>query len=138
MALGSSGTALPLSGVGNINNVFGQANSSAASMPPFSSPQQAAPGAVAGQNVQQQPMMQQQAIAPRPQAPNPLPGNIGTALPQMQQPQPQMQRPGQPNFSQLHPQVTQALKNLPPGVLQQLHNSGMIHPGLMQHVTGSH
>jgi hypothetical protein len=40
-------------------------------------------------------------------------------------------------FQAPHPQVTQALKTLPPGMLQSLHNSGMIHPQLMQHVTGN-
>ena len=31
-------------------------------------------------------------------------------------------------------QVTQALRGIPPGILQQLHSSGLIHPQLMSHV----
>jgi hypothetical protein len=39
-------------------------------------------------------------------------------------------------ISQLHPQTTQALQNIPPQALQQLHSAGLIHPGLMQHLSG--
>lgn len=40
-------------------------------------------------------------------------------------------------MSQLHPATTQALKSIPPQALQQLHQAGLIHPGLMQHLTGN-
>jgi hypothetical protein len=113
----------PSSGVGNIGNTFGPTNSSGAPPPPQIN---AAP-----QQQQRPPMM------------NTL-GNIGNALQRAPAGPPPSAPPpnaaGQPGIhaalSQLHPQVTQALKNLPPGVLQQLHSTGMIHPALMQHVMG--
>jgi len=39
-------------------------------------------------------------------------------------------------MSQLHPTTTAALKSIPPQALQQLHQAGLIHPGLMQHLNG--
>jgi hypothetical protein len=37
-------------------------------------------------------------------------------------------------FTPPNPQVTQALRGIPQGILQQLHSSGLIHPQLMSHV----
>jgi hypothetical protein len=37
-------------------------------------------------------------------------------------------------FTPPNAQITQALRGIPPGVLQQLHSSGLIHPQLMSHV----
>jgi hypothetical protein len=78
------------------------------------------------------------ATATPQQPPNPMMstmGNIGPAVQGTQQAQPQTSFAQR--AAQLHPQAVQALKNLPPGVLQHLHNSGMIHPQLMQHLNGS-
>jgi hypothetical protein len=36
----------------------------------------------------------------------------------------------------LHPNAIRDLRNLPPGLLQHLHDAGVIHPGLMEHVHG--
>ena len=72
----------------------------------------------------------------------PMPGNVG-----MPSQPPQMignMKPPAPNtgsfaqlMSQLHPTTTAALKSIPPQALQQLHQAGLIHPGLMQHLTGN-
>jgi hypothetical protein len=125
MAIGATGTALSptlSSGLGNIATAIGTPNASGGGVA-------ASPNGLG---------------APRPVAApaNPMMntmGNIGSAVQGAPPVQPQQppQPQAHPNFSQLSPHVTQALKNLPPGALQQLHNMGMIHPGLMQHLNGS-
>jgi hypothetical protein len=63
---------------------------------------------------------------------------IGTPNASGQPPAP-AQPPPRPNIAsmvaQLHPATQQALKSIPPAALQQLHNAGLIHPGLMQHLS---
>lgn len=121
MAIGATGTAAqPVmnSGLGNIQSAVGTPNATGGAVPP---------GGVNG-------------IAQRPAMMNTM-GNIGStiqgAAPPPPPPAPAPQHSGPPNFSQMSPQVTQALKSLPPGILQQLHTMGAIHPGLMQHLNGS-
>lgn len=99
---------LPSSGIGNIPPAVGTPN---------------APGTRMGMPVR-----------PMPATPGAAPQPMGN-MPQPQQAQPQN------NFSQimsqLHPDTMAALKNIPPQALQQLHQAGLIHPGVMQHLTGN-
>lgn len=39
-------------------------------------------------------------------------------------------------MAQLHPQAQQALRAIPRDTMQQLHQAGLIHPGLMAHLHG--
>ncbi len=39
-------------------------------------------------------------------------------------------------FGQLHPQAQQALRNMPPDLMDHLHQAGMIHPEMMGHLRG--
>jgi|HubBroStandDraft_4_1064222.scaffolds.fasta_scaffold02692_6 hypothetical protein len=62
-------------------------------------------------------------------------GNVGNAIQQA----PPQQSPQQATTgpAALHPNAIRDLKNLPPGLLQHLHDKGVIHPGLMAHINGS-
>ena len=106
MALGYTDNVPPSTGLGNIMPMAGQPN---------------APGAG-----QPRPMMG--VNDPRPQV---QPARIGNM------PMPQA-RPG--NFGQimqqLPPAAMQALRGIPREALQHLHNAGLIHPGVMQHMYG--
>jgi hypothetical protein len=51
----------------------------------------------------------------------------------MQQPAQNMQP--QRGLAGLHPNAIRDLQRLPPGLLQHLHDAGVIHPGLMDHIS---
>jgi hypothetical protein len=61
-------------------------------------------------------------------------GNMQPAQPPGMSPPPPSVGNGFAPFMAPSPQVTQALRGIPPGILQQLHSSGLIHPQLMSHV----
>jgi hypothetical protein len=66
--------------------------------------------------------------------------NTGIVPPQMQQ-RPQLSQAQMQQFQQrmgsLHPETMNALRNIPPAAMQQLHSAGIIHPGLMDHMMPS-
>jgi hypothetical protein len=117
MALGAYQNPTMSSGLGNIQAAVGTPNAGASPVPGLGA---AAPGVAPGV------------------------GNIGNAMQPLAAPPPPVpaapNAPQQNNFAaqaaQLHPQAIQALKSMPPGVLQHLHGIGMIHPQLMQHLNG--
>lgn len=131
MALGAYQNPTMSSGLGNIQAAVGTPNASASPMPGLG-------GFGMGSVTPGQPLASMNG------APAPGIGNIGNAMQPMAAPPPPVpaapNAPQQNNFAaqaaQLHPQAIQALKSMPPGVLQHLHGIGMIHPQLMQHLNG--
>jgi hypothetical protein len=74
-----------------------------------------------------------------------LPERLTQQMQQQVQPQQPQQRPQlspaqmqqfQQRIGGLHPETMNALRNIPPAAMQQLHSAGIIHPGVMDHLNG--
>jgi hypothetical protein len=137
MALGAYQNPTISSGLGNIQAAVGTPNAGASPMPGLG-------GFGMGSVTPGQPLASMNG------APAPGIGNIGNAnlgagggaasnmgsVPVPAAPNAPQQNNFAAQAAQLHPQAIQALKSMPPGVLQHLHGIGMIHPQLMQHLNG--
>jgi hypothetical protein len=144
MALGTTGPVLPTSGLGFIGAPTGSPNAPAnpGTQGPMlgnfrapATPSGSAPWMANGMNRMTGGNTDQFGMSQF--------GGMLSATPQQQQhgvmgvmPQGSQQGGIGQIMSQLHPQAQQALRGIPPQTLQHLHNAGLIHPGLMQHMYG--